>query len=89
MNPRTAEGRLLSARLRAEFSEISLKLIEFPSGAFMIDLNIRGEIYVIEQIGGQGYGLSRQKDATFGWEGVDHQFDDIDTLCLCIRQLLE
>lgn len=54
----------------------------------MIDLNVRGEIYVIEYLVGKGYGLSRQKGATFGWEGVEECFESVEDLELGVRRLV-
>ena len=68
-------GQLLHARLSSEFPQSSPRLNEFPSGSFMIDLDVRGEPYVIEYVVGEGYGLSKQKRATFGWEEVDESFE--------------
>jgi hypothetical protein len=57
---------------------MSPKLTTFPSGAFMIDVNIDGEAQVLEFVPGRGFGISRKKTAMFGSEGVEHEFATFD-----------
>jgi hypothetical protein len=58
----------LSDRLLKEFPESRPRLTEFPSGGFMIDVQIYGVPYVAEY------------EATFGWEGVEQSFSSIEKL---------
>lgn len=81
-------GQILQARLSSEFPQSSPRLKEFPSGSFMIDLQMRGEAYVVEYVVGQGYGLSRQKGASFGWEGVEESFETIEDLERAVRKVM-
>jgi len=46
----------------------------------MLDLEIAGVPHVAEYLVGQGYGVSRTRTATFGWEGVEQQFETISEL---------
>ena len=54
----------------------------------MIDLVANGENYVIEYVAGKGYGLSRQREAVFGWEGVEEEFESLSELELGVRKLM-
>ena len=54
----------------------------------MIDVEVRGETYVIEYVVGKGYGLSKQSGAVFGWEGVDEAFGTLAELELGVRKLM-
>jgi len=70
----------LYSRLLKDFPESRPRLTEFPTGAFMIDVQIKGVSYVAEYLVGQGYGFSRTQEATFGWEGVERAFPTIEAL---------
>jgi hypothetical protein len=70
----------LHDRLLQEFPESRPRLTEFPTGAFMMDVQINDVPYVAEYVVGQGYGFSRTREATFGWEGVEKAFQSIDSL---------
>ena len=81
-------GEVLRARLSAEFPRTNPRLIAFPSGSFMLDLDMRGETYVIEYVAGLGCGISKQSDATFGWEGVETVLETTAQLENRIRDLM-
>jgi hypothetical protein len=70
----------LIIQIFTEFPESNPKLTDFPSGAFMIDIQINNVSYVAEYVVGQGYGFSKTREATFGWEGVEKAFQSIDQL---------
>ncbi len=67
------------SRLSSRFPESNPKLTPFPSGAFMIDLEIQKEALVIEYLPSFGkFGVSKLSTAVFGWEGVENAFDTAD-----------
>ena len=80
-------GQLLLARLSNEFPESSPQLVKFPSGSFIIELEVRGEAYVIEFVVGQGYGLSKRKRTGYAWRGVE-TFATLSELERGLRKLL-
>jgi len=80
-------GQLLQAHLSSEFPESSPQLVKFSSGSFIIDLEVRGEAYVIEFVVGQGYGLSKQKRTGYAWRGVE-TFGTLSELERGLRKLL-
>ena len=43
----------------------------------MIDLFVEGEVHVVEYLPKLGYGVSLQRTATFGWEGVENRFESL------------
>lgn len=61
-------------RLRARLPHHAPKLTTFPTGAFIIDVPIGGEVHVVESLSESGFGVSRQSTAVFGWEGVENAF---------------
>ena len=66
-------------RVSAQFPASRPKLTSFPSGAFMIDVVVDTEIYVVEhQPSLGGFGVSRMSTAVFGWEGVEKSFESLD-----------
>jgi hypothetical protein len=81
-------GKFLCSRLVTAHPALQAQYLEFPSGAFMIDLTVAGEPYMIESIGCE-FGLSRQKTAVFGWEGVEERFESADALERRIRELVQ
>jgi hypothetical protein len=81
-------GQPLQARLSFECPHSNPRLTEFPSGSFMIDLDVHGEVYVIEYVVGQGCGLSRPSTATLGFEGAEGQFETVEDLVGRIRRLM-
>jgi hypothetical protein len=80
-------GQLLLTRLSNEFPESSAQLVKFPSGSFIIDLELRGEAYVVEFVDGQGYGLSKRKRSGYAWRGVE-TFKSFSELERSLRKLL-
>ena len=81
-------GQSLQEMLLKTFPQSHPKLQEFPSGAFMIDLLLCNEVYVVEYLaGGTQLGLSRQKTAVFGWEGAEKVLDGLDALEDRIREI--
>jgi hypothetical protein len=82
------DGKSLQRRLLVEFPQCKPVLLEFPSGAFMIDLVVRDEGYVVEYLVGHGFGLSKLKTAVFGWEGYEESFDTAEALEHRIRKLV-
>lgn len=73
-------ARELSDRLLREFPESRPNLTEFPSGDFMIDIEVNGVQFVAEYVVGKGFGFSKTQEATFGWEGVEQSFATIEGL---------
>jgi hypothetical protein len=68
-------------RLAQQFPECNPKVIEFPSGAAMLDVIIRGEGYTAEFIPSRGvFGLTKTANATYGWEGLAESFETIAQL---------
>jgi hypothetical protein len=84
----SSPGERLRDRLTTELPQTLPRLTDFPSGSFMIDLNLDQEIYVIEHVVGQGFGLSAQKTATFGWEGVAQTFATVEALEAAVKSLV-
>ena len=80
-------GQQLLARLSTEFPESSLQLVRFPSGSFIIDLEVRGEAYVVEYVIGRGYGLSKRKQTGYAWRGVK-TFETLPELERGLRSLV-
>jgi hypothetical protein len=71
---------LLAKQLLELDARTDPKITSFPSGAFMLDVNIQGRRYVFEYIHSmRGFGVSSAESATFGWEGVEVPFDDFDS----------
>jgi hypothetical protein len=74
-------GRTIANRVRLRWPSLPVKLDEFPSGAFMLDLELSGETYVVEYLPSFGkYGLSRLSTASYGWEGFEEEFSDVEHL---------
>lgn len=46
----------------------------------MIDVQINGVPHVAEYVVGCGFGFSKTREATFGWEGVEKAFQNIEDL---------
>jgi len=78
---KNSRGELLRNRIQRRFPSCGPRLVEFPSGAFMIDIDLQGETYVVEYVPRFGtYGLSKMSTATFGWEGYEEDFEVPDAL---------
>jgi hypothetical protein len=72
--------RALTEQLAEIDPQTDPKVTSFPSGALMLDINVRGRKYVFEYVPSlNGFGVSSVDSATFGWEGVDVQFEDFDS----------
>jgi hypothetical protein len=57
------------------------RVTKFPSGSLMIDILIRDVPYTVEyDAGSREYGLSLTKNATYGWEGFEEIFPNMDSL---------
>jgi hypothetical protein len=80
-------GQLLLARLSNEFPGSNPQLVKFPSGSFIIDLELRGETYVVEFVVERGYGLSKRKRTGYTWRGVE-SFETFSALEHGLRKLL-
>jgi hypothetical protein len=75
-------------QIAARWPEYGPIVSEFPSGAAMLDLMVRGIRYTAEYFPGPNrYGLSKTATATFGWEGVEQSFDTAAALENAIAQL--
>jgi hypothetical protein len=73
------EVSVLAKELAAVDPQTDPKITSFPSGALLLDVNVRGHKYVFEYVPSlKGFGVSRLDSATFGWEGVERQFDDFE-----------
>ena len=83
------EGKALTERLRLRFPVINPRLTAFPSGAFMVDINLDGNSYVVEYLPSIGVlGLSRLDTAVFGWEGFDEALSTEIDLQARIEEIL-
>lgn len=80
-------GQLLLSRLSSEFPESSPRLVRFPSGSFIIELEIRGAPYVLEYVFGKNYGLSRRARGGYAWKAVQ-PFDSVSDLEQGVRKLV-
>lgn len=73
------QARALARQIAEMDPQTDPKITSFPSGALMLDVNVRGRKYVLEYFPSlHGFGVSSVDSATFGWEGVDEQFKDFD-----------
>jgi len=77
----------LLRQLRSRVPELVYELHTFPSGAFMVEIDVRGKAYVVEFLPGMGLGVSNRDRAVFGWEGVDTAFETVDGVVECISKL--
>ena len=75
-------------RLRAAFPHCTMKLEEFPSGAFMIDVVVGKETHLVEHSPGQGFGVSRMSPAVFGFEGCENVFARFEEVEACLATLI-
>jgi hypothetical protein len=67
----------LFRRIAIQTPEAEPKITELPSGAVMMDLNIRGIPYCAEYSPRfKQYGLSKSAKSSPFWEGVDETFAD-------------
>src|SRR5690349_6517498 len=78
------------SRIRAAFPLSRPTVTNFPSGAFMIDVQIGDEVHVVEYLPSlAGFGVSRRSTAVFGWEGVEHAFESMADVEAFVVALLE
>lgn len=76
----TKDVRALARQLAEMDPRTDPKVTSFPSGALLLDVNVRGRAYVFEYFPSlQGFGVSSLDSAVFGWEGVDVQFNDFES----------
>jgi len=68
----------LKEELQKDFPRNEMKLTLFPSGAVMLDIGIGPETYVLEYHQNVGLGINRMSKATFGWEGYEYPFEDLE-----------
>jgi hypothetical protein len=82
------DPRLALERIASSLPSLSVKLDEFPSGSFMIDVPIGDEVWVIEYSVRQPcFGLSRMSTAGYGFEGYEEIYDEIETLLERLKRL--
>ena len=62
-------------RLDRDYPGSKKELVTFPSGAYMLYFYVAGDEYVLEYLPSlKAYGVSKVKNATYGWEGVEKDF---------------
>ena len=83
-----SNGQILQWRLFNEFPYSRPRLVLFPAGSFVIEMNVRGKTYVIEYVAGRGYGLSKRRRVGYGWQPVDEPFDTLPALESGVRKLM-
>ena len=83
-----ASSEIYLARLRTLLPHCEPKLTAFPSGAFMIDVPLAGEVHVVESVLNHGFGVSRMSTAVFGWEGVENAFSTFEEVEAYLISLL-
>jgi hypothetical protein len=64
------------------------KLTEFPSGAMMLDITIRGVRYCAEYLPSHNkYALSKTDGTSPFWEGVEQVFSSAEELKISVMEL--
>lgn len=79
--PDIRDGPAVCAWLFRSFPKTNPKLVEFPSGAWTIDVDFSGERYAIEYSTRlRVVGVSRTASAVFGWEGFEQAVETAEQL---------
>lgn len=81
------QGPPLTSRLERELPACHPRLDTLTNGAFLIDIHVKGQAFVIEYYPRQRLGLSRLRPSGFGWEGVDSEFSSEEDLLRHIASL--
>ena len=81
------QGSPLTSRLARELPGCQPRLDTLSNGAFLIDIHVKGQAFVIEYFPRQRLGLSRLRASGFGWEGVDSEFVSEEDLLRHIASL--
>ena len=80
-------GPPLASRLERELPGCQPRLDALSNGAFLIDIHVKGQAFLIEYYPRQRLGLSRLRASGFGWEGVDSEFISEEDLLRHIASL--
>jgi len=76
--------------IESRFPETTPRLTVFPSGAFMIDMTIRGNSYCVEYLpSGNLLGLSKSEQISPFFEGVDESFKTVEQLEAKITEIMK
>ncbi len=73
-------GIPLAQRLECEIPACHPRLDPLANGAYLIDLTIKGEAFVVEYYPRVGLGISRLRPSGYGWESLDSEFENEDAL---------
>jgi hypothetical protein len=68
----------LFTELQRDYPNNYSKLTIYPLGAFLLDVKIGDENYVMAYYPDVGVGIGKLSTATFGWEGYDYPFDSFE-----------